>query len=439
MRHVVISLLLVFILLLGVFTKSDAYALSGVVIDLGEEIGPSTHRASGFLWSVTSNQPPDDLIKPLKPRLFRCCLTPWDMEGVGLESAVRMNDIGARIQIMVSDEYAHHYGGYKKITHWPGDHGDFSLWDKVIEDTFNTATSKGLTAQYDIWEEPNWSGWWAASREQFFEAYAYAYRKLKALDGKAVIVGPSINKFQPDYLQAFLLYAKEHNVLPNILSWHEIIEQHTAVNIPDHVAAIRAFMKQHEIEIPHIDINEVISESRQTIPGMHVWYLAYLEEAKIHEACKASWKDDKLWNTARWPTLDGLLTYPELKPRSTWWVYKAYADITGTLVRVIPDKTMAGIAGVDRDDKTVRILLGRSGWGANDNGVRIKNINHLPWLAKDGRVRVTAKRIPNTGWNSLSAPISVMDRNLQVKGNELALQVPGFDRQEALILELTAP
>jgi hypothetical protein len=198
-------------------------------------------------------------------------------------------------------------------------------------------------------------------------------------------------------------------------------------------------MKKHAIDIPHIDINEVVSKRRQTDPGMHVWYLSYLEQAHVHGACRASWADNKLWNTARWPTLDGLLTYPDLKPRSTWWVYKAYADLSGTLVKVIPDRTMAGIASVDRDRQILRILLGRSGWGATDNVVRIRNARHLPWKANDGRVRVTAQRIPNSGWDALDAPIEIMDRVHQVRGNELVLRVPAFGMQEALVLEVTAP
>ena len=52
-------------------------AFSATVIDLGQEFGTATHRASGLLWSVTSEEPADELIKPLKVQKYRCRLTPW--------------------------------------------------------------------------------------------------------------------------------------------------------------------------------------------------------------------------------------------------------------------------------------------------------------------------------------------------------------------------
>ena len=41
------------------------------------------------------------------------------------------------------------------------------------------------------------------------------------------------------------------------------------------------------------------------------------------------------------------VTNPDLKPRATWWAFKKYADLTGTLVELKQDKTMAGLAAVE--------------------------------------------------------------------------------------------
>jgi hypothetical protein len=92
-----------------------------------------------------------------------------------------------------------------------------------------------------------------------------------------VIVGPSINKYDPEYLEAFLLYARDQDVVPDILSWHEIIEQHRPVIIPRHVTSMRAFMKENRITIRGIDINEFGSPERQTSPGLTAMYLANLD------------------------------------------------------------------------------------------------------------------------------------------------------------------
>lgn len=427
-------------------------AQGDVEIDLAESNGPAEHRASGFLWALTADTPADELIRPLKPQLYRSRLTPW-IKNSGLQSLSRMDAMGARLQVVLSDEYALRFKyikntgwgtnedfGYSNVTDWPGDNGDYALWNEVIEECFNRVKTAGLSVQWDIWEEPNWRGWWAPGKERFFETYAHAYRKLKSLDPDAEIVAPSINRYQPDFLHEFLLYAKKHDVLPDVLSWHEILQVHGPVNLARHVSEVRNFMQEHDIDIEHIDINEVIPPEQQTNPGIHAWYFAYMEQAGIHGACRACWMDEQqdvynAWN----PMLGGLLTHPDGNPRSTWWVYKAYADITGTLVEVKRDRSMAGLAGIDAENKTVRILLGRSGNAFQGNDIHIVNLDAVPWLFEDGNVRVMAKRIPNRGWKALAEPITLTDETVRVTNDKLTLTFPGFKQHEALTIELVSP
>ena len=42
-----------------------------VAVDFAVIKGPATHRASGFLHSISAEQPDDQLVRQLKPRLFR--------------------------------------------------------------------------------------------------------------------------------------------------------------------------------------------------------------------------------------------------------------------------------------------------------------------------------------------------------------------------------
>jgi hypothetical protein len=42
-----------------------------VAVDFAVIKGPATHRASGFLHSISAEQPEDQLVRQLKPRLFR--------------------------------------------------------------------------------------------------------------------------------------------------------------------------------------------------------------------------------------------------------------------------------------------------------------------------------------------------------------------------------
>ena len=115
-----------------------------------------------------------------------------------------------------------------------------------------------------------------------------------------------------------------------------------------------AFMHQNDIQVKGIDIGEFCSPKRQTSPGLNAMYLANLEVAGVHGACRACWRDhdDKIFNGWQ-PMLNGLLT-PELKPRSTWWAFKAYGDLSGELVEVKKGKWIHGIAGSTKKTKLFR-------------------------------------------------------------------------------------
>jgi hypothetical protein len=423
-------------------------ASAPLVVDLAIGDGPATQRASGILWGLSGTKPEDALIESLKPQLYRSRISLW-RQGTGLESFERMAEMGCRLQVVLSDEYSVRFAdpgqfletnddfGYPNITRWPGDEGDFELWDRVVRETFEYVRQTGLTVQWDVWEEPNYKGWWGASKEQFFETWARTYRLLKSLDPEAELVGPSLNHFDPDYLQEFLLFAQEEDVLPDILSWHEIIPEHSPRSIARHAREIRAFMAENNILIDRIDINEFVSHDRMLDPGMHVWYLTYLERAKVHGAAKATWVEEESGIYNAWTsTLGGLLTYPDLQPRATWWVFKRYAEITGELVRTEGNRYVAGLAGVDVEEKKLRLLFGRSGFGWSHPFVVIKHLDTFQWLREAEALDVLVQQIPVSKWAAHPHPDIVRTR-IEISGNELLLNFPELGLSEAMYLELS--
>jgi hypothetical protein len=299
----------------------------------------------------------------------------------------------------------------------------------------------GFTVEWDVWEEPNWKGWWGRDRRQFFETYARFHRKLRTLDPNAVIVGPSINRYDPEYLKAFLLYAKENDVAPDLLSWHELIEQHRPIIIPYHVKEMEEFMAEEGIRTKGIDINEFCSPERQTSPGLNAMYLANLEVARVNGACRACWRDHdgKIFNGWN-PMLDGLLT-PKLEPRSTWWVFKTYAELTGDLypITIKEGKWTHGLAGVSHDDEVVRMLIGRNEFPSKPQTLSINGIRNIPWLLEDDRVRVVADIIPNSGWEELKSTSQLFDKEFSVRDGKLTLRLPVVAEHQALTIKPVHP
>jgi len=168
-------------------------------------------------------------------------------------------------------------------------------------------------------------------------------------------------------------------------------------------------------------------------------YLANLEAARVNGACRACWRDHdgKLFNGWQ-PMLGGLLT-PDQRPRSTWWVFKAYADLSGAAIPVMKGKWIHGIGGASKEDETVQILIGKNEYPPKDRGVVITGFKETPYLLQQGTVRVIAERIPNSGWQELRSPETIMDATRLVNEDKLSLEFPEQAAHDALVITLVHP
>ena len=419
----------------------DEVALSSerrevVTVDFAVDAGPATARSSGFLHSVGPTLPAQDMLAPLKPRLFRLNSGGAGLEGTrGAGTYERLKKLGARVQVCISDSC-----GYGKDLHWPGDNGDWSWWDAVVDRILKVARDKRYSVEWDIWNEPDYEGFWKRDRERFFETWRRAYGRIRAFDPKCVIVGPSIANFNVKWLMAFLKYANANNVLPDIVAWHEMSWQRLDYKfIPAHVAFVRRFMAEQGIDARPIDINEMIGPSLQTSPGAAVWFFAGLEQAKVNGACHACWPDEKEGvNNGGNYSLDGILTHPDRRPRSTWWAYKGYAEVAGPLVGLTPSVSVNGVAGVDADATEVRVILGRHGGIKGELEARFFNLDKLPFLRRDGKVRIVAERIPDSGWQALENPLKTTDVEHSVREDGLTLTLHDFGPSDAYLVRLCA-
>ena len=132
-----------------------------VAVDFAVNNGPATHRASGFLHSISTEQPDDQVVRPLMPRLFRL----HAQEALTPSLYRRLTEYGAEVQSVMSDSYG--YPGPSGL--WPGDEKDWVRWEQLVEDLVRKADSKGLQPHWDIWNEPDHPQFWDRSSEQFFE------------------------------------------------------------------------------------------------------------------------------------------------------------------------------------------------------------------------------------------------------------------------------
>lgn len=391
-----------------------------VTVNFAVDRGPATQRASGFLHSISNTQPAAAFVNPVKPRLFRCA------QSTCFSIYNRVTPLGSAIQLVISDTYG--YGGP-----WPGDGGNFTNWENTVKNSVNQAKTNGYTIQWDIWNEPNHSSFWGASQAQFFEAWRRAFLATRAIDPNAVIVGPSVSRFDQAYIQAFLNFAKTNNVLPNIVSWHEYDGGSV---LAANVQTMRTWMANNGVNISRISINEMIYDGEYTSPGKTIRYLAGVERSGVESAAHACWPDGSGNNCFSTRSLDGILTFDGLQARSAWWAYKGYADVTGNVVDLAASTNVDGVAGGDSAQQKASVVLGRTG-GTGSVGIRFVNLNSAAYLNGNGTVRVVAQRIPDSGSSALASPTTVIDTNYTITNNEITVILANFSGSEGYTISLT--
>lgn len=407
-------------LLLQVIGMVHGVDAETVTVDFGTVTGPATHRASGFLHSISADKPGDQFVRPLKPRLFRLHAS----EALTLPLYRRLTGYGAVVQSVISDSY-----GYPEASGiWPGDGGDWSAWENLVEGLVREADSNGLQLQWDIWNEPDSFNFWKRNDEQFFEAWKRAVRTIRRLNPKARIVGPSLSKGPCHYLYGFLLSAHAEGVLPDIISWHDMDLDH-----PNNVVAVRQYLAKHGIPDRPISINEFKYPSAGDHPGLILWWLSHIEEESPESAAYACWPTEEGHSDCEVHTLDGLLTLGGL-PRAAWFVHKGYAEITGQLVKVeVSGSRIAGIAGIDSRSRIGRLLVGRreNRQSPSNEPVEIvfRNVDSFVNLSTDGEVFIHAERIPAS--DILNGPEVTIEALYRVTNNEARLHLPNFEAWDA--------
>jgi len=428
-----------------------------LVVDFGIDVGPVTYRGSGFLNGYglskplaagdgtkakvqegTPYAPGDQWVVPLKPQALSTHPDNWSVDNVdGLFDIYdHARKIGVKyIQVKISDRYGY---GYNKIAPWPGDNGNWKLWEDCVEGIVKEVLRKKMVVQWDIINEPNPGGFWGApgGTPQYLEAWRRAVVKIRSLDPKAEIIGPGMAGFHPEFLKEFLRFCKKHQVLPDVLMWHD------AQRFSENVKWAKKLLAQEGIDIKRFSISEYTGPANSNNAGYSALAFADLERAKVESACRTVNNDAHApdVNIAIHHTLGGLVTPKTFKPRATWWVFKRYADMTGRLKEVTPAQTADGLAAWDPVAKKATILLGRSAPESADEGLEVicKKVDGLSPIVKDGKVRVIGERIKNNGWEPLDKPEVVMDTLLPV---QVVLKIPvaPMGPSDAFFLTLCEP
>lgn len=424
------------------------FELGRLTVDFGSDIGPVTYRGSGFLNGyglgapATPDKEPfapgDRWVVLLKPQALATHPDSWsvtNMDGL-FDIYDHARNMGVKyIQVKISDRYGY---GYNKEAPWPGDNGNWKLWEDCVETMVKDVLKRKMVVQWDIFNEPTPGGFWAApgGTPQYLEAWRRAVVKIRSLDPNADIIGPGMAGFHTEFLKEFLRFCKKHQVLPDVLMWHD------THRFSENVKYCKQLLAKEGIRITRFAISEYTGPANSNNAGYSAMAFADLERAQVESACRTVNNDPHApdVNIAIHHTLGGLVTPHTFKPRATWWVFKRYADMTGRLYAVTPTLAADAVAAWDPAAGKATILLGRSAPETADEGIEVicKKPGVLSSIIQNGQIRVIGERIRNLGWAPMDKPEIVMDTHLPVQA-VLKIPVAPMGPSDAFCLTLCKP
>ena len=133
------------------------------------------------------------------------------------------------------------------------------------------------------------------------------------------------------------------------------------------------------------------------------------ERAKITYTCKCCWDGDCFTNT-----LQGMLTKTNRQPRSLWWMYKSYGDLTGQIVDVQPSNSVDAVVAIDNSTSIIRAVIGRFEDRSEPVLIRFQGID-----SRFKSAEVVAERIENSEDKPLENPEKTIEQTFLIKNGQM--------------------
>ncbi|MFI6987653.1 hypothetical protein [Nonomuraea wenchangensis] len=385
-----------------------AAAGSTLTVDVARSFRPVTHAASGGLYGLAENsRPADSTLLPIKVNSLT-----QPAPGVGqrpngqppggdsLLIAPQADRVGAGQYIRMPDIYPDFPYRWVSWNDW------LAKVDTMVRARLAATTVTNVLG-WELWNEPDYT-WNTAAAGSFYDGWVRTHQAVRALDPLTPIVGPSTATYSRSWMQAFLTRARDTGTLPDIICWHEL-------NNPGRIAADIADYRNLEsslgISPRRISINEYAAPAEVDVPGRIASYVAKLERGGVESAHRAFWYE--------YGTMNGLVVNNS-QPTGTWWLYKWYGDMAGSMVTTTTSSTsLDGFAAYDSTRRTVNVVFG------NEAGTNTVNLTGLGALGSS--VRVTLLSTPSSGrFTAVTAPTTLSTTTRTVSNGQLSVSVPNM-------------
>jgi hypothetical protein len=405
-------------------------ALSDVqqlVVDLGDRTGEFRGGASGALYGLSDDGvPSDNTLEPLRITTVNQKPPAGAQHPNGDALAVAASFFrtgGGYLQVIVQDMYAEWtyedlgFDDYLEKLAWVVERMSASQWaDRIVYVPFNEPDF--------IWFDlsPDDDAVYQKQMTTFLDHWKTAVEYIRSHHPGGRVMGPNVATFRTRNFGDFLTFGRDNDVLPDLISWHQLPSDSLDPGSPNYFrttyATYRDLERERGIDPIPININEYGGNRDLTVPGQLVQWVAMFEEAKVDAGGKAYW-------TAA-GGLGGDVVETN-KPGGGWWFYKMYADLAGgdTVAVTRPDTAsldaLDAIAVIDDHRRQARIVAGGT---ADPFDVVVENVDSETF---GGAVHVRLSATTWSGQNSPAPPPEVIYEDvLAVRNGSVTVPVRGL-------------
>jgi hypothetical protein len=444
-RLIAVPLLLVLALLVQPAGPAFA-AVDTMTVDMTAYGGTPTYRASGFIYGISQNgsTPSASMQSQIKAKTLRAGGSQIGCPNGGYVNGgytarwnfikayyARARQTGANFSLLLSGMWGS--DGVCTVPRWPGDSGNWTEYTNFVNQLINDVKANGMTGgdvRWDLWNEPN-IFFWGRTQSQYLEMIKRGHQLVRAAIPGAVIEGPSyagVPSASNSWWTTYLNYVKANNVVPNIISWHDLPGDPAT-----DAANLSGMLSSRGISITGTSVNEYGAFGDEQQPGPSAWYIARLERCNC-DGARANWgmvgQTPSLYDTLGW-----LVTANAGQPMGQWWVYKRYADQTGQRTKITAGSSHDGTVFQDSGARKSIAVLGAK-VGASQGAVDLRYTGLPTWLQSNGSVNVLVERMPSTNAN-VSAPTVVSNGRVTVSGNAITVPLNWTSLKDAYAVTLT--
>ena len=378
-----------------------------VTVDLGSNQGAVTYGASGSLYALGNDgTPTDDKLSGLKIPSIGEMAPGGSQHSDGDANKVApefFRQDGSELQVYIQDYYA----GF------PYPNPGVSSYLNVVTTVVNSIKNQPNASKYMLvpFNEPDniWYGSSGTKLTDFENDWKTVYQKIRSLWPSARIAGPNFYQYNSSAFSSFFTFAKNNNVLPNLVTWHEL-QSNFFTNWYSNISSFRSIESGLGISIP-VNINEYgRSSGDMGIPGQMIQFISRFESSRVSG------------NMASWATIGDIgetLTDNNFSKASAWYLYRWYGERTGNDVGVtLPSQTgsLQATASLASNGKEAMVILGGASGSTN---VVVKNISST----MGGTVHVVVSTLSNTGGSSSNGPSTTSQGDYTVSGGQITVTV----------------